>query len=133
MWQYLLKHTDEDHTASSDTTKDHLKEYGITSDRHSIARDVDALNELFALDVEVDVDEHDRLNYEIAYDTKKRCYKVINRPYDFEKLRLLAECVRASKFISKSQKDHLLTTIEGLCSESQIKELHNERPFPDKS
>ena len=50
----------------------------------------------------------------------------IGRPHDFEELRLLAECVRASKFISKSQEEHLLTTIEDLCSESQIEELHNE-------
>lgn len=126
VWQYLLKHTDDDHAASSEAIKEHLREYGITADRHSIARDVEALNELFALDMDAEIDDRDRLNYEIVYDASKRGYKVSCRPYDFEELRLLAECVRATKFISKSQEEHLLTTIEDLCSESQIEELHNE-------
>ena len=126
VWQYLLKHTDEDHAASSEAIKGHLKEYGITADRHSIARDIDALNELFAIDAAAEIDDRDHLNYEIVYDASKHGYKITSRPHDFEDLRLLAECVRASKFISKSQEDHLLTTIEDLCSESQIKELHNE-------
>ena len=43
VWQYLLKKTDEDHAASSEDIKGHLKEYGITADRHSIARDIEAL------------------------------------------------------------------------------------------
>lgn len=68
-------------------------------------------------------------NKRMTYKNMKKhieAYKVSCRPYDFEELRLLAECVRASKFISQSQEEHLLTTIEDLCSESQIKELHNE-------
>ena len=126
VWQYLLKHTDEDHAASSEAIKEHLREYGITADRHSIARDIDALNELFAIDAAAEIDDRDRLSYEIVYDASKRGYKITGRPYDFEELRLLAECVRASKFISKSQEGHLLTAIEGLCSESQVEELQNE-------
>ena len=126
VWQYLLKNTDEDHAAKTKDIITHLKAYGITADRHSIARDVEALNELFALDMDAEIDDRDRLNYEIVYDASKRGYKVSCRPYDFEELRLLAECVRATKFISKSQEEHLLTTIEDLCSESQIEELHNE-------
>ena len=126
VWQYLLKHTDDDHAASSEAIKEHLLNYGITADRHSIARDIDALNELFALDMDAEIDDRDRLNYEIVYDASKRGYKVICRPYEFQELRLLAECVRASKFISKSQEEHLLNAIEGLCSESQVEELQNE-------
>ena len=126
VWQYLLKNTDEDHAAKTKDIITHLKAYGITADRHSIARDVEALNELFALDMDAEIDDRDRLNYEIVYDAGKRGYKVSCRPYDFEELRLLAECVRATKFISKSQEEHLLTAIEGLCSESQVEELQNE-------
>ena len=107
VWQYLLKHTDEDHAASSEAIKEHLRDYGITADRHSIARDIDALNDLFAIDAAAEIDDRDRLNYEIIYDTSKRGYKIIGRPHDFEELRLLAECVRSSKFISKSQEEHM--------------------------
>ena len=52
VWQYLLKHTDEDHAVSSEAIKEHLREYGITADRHSIARDVEALNDLFVIDMD---------------------------------------------------------------------------------
>ena len=127
VWQYLLKNTDEDHAVKTKDIIDFLKSHGITADRHSIARDIDALNELFALNMDADeISDRDRLDYEISYDNKLHGYKVSCRPYDFDELRLLAECVRASKFISKSQEEHLLTTIEGLCSESQVEELQNE-------
>ena len=126
VWQYLLKNTDDNHAASSEAIKEHLLEYGITADRHSIARDIEALNELFSADLDADIDERDHLGYEIAYDSKKHGYKVVCRPYTFEELRLLAECVRATKFISKHQEEHLLTTIEDLCSKAQIEELKND-------
>lgn len=62
----------------------------------------------------------------MEYDAVQHGYKVSRRPYDFEELRLLAECVHASKFISKSQEEHLLAAIENLCSDYQIEELQNE-------
>ena len=72
------------------------------------------------------VEERALLGYEVEYDAVQHGYKVSHRPYDFEELRLLAECVRASKFISKSQEEHLLAAIENLCSDYQIEELQNE-------
>ncbi len=126
VWQYLLKRTDENHAAKTKDIITHLKAYGITADRHSIARDIESLNELFSADLDTEIDERDRLGYEVAYDSKQHGYKVVCRPYTFDELRLLAECVRASKFISKHQEEHLLTTIEDFCSENQVEELKNE-------
>ena len=60
---------------------------------------------------ELEIEERDLLGYEVEYDAAQHGYKVSRRPYDFEELRLLAECVRASKFISKSQEQHLLAAI----------------------
>ena len=71
-------------------------------------------------------DDRGFFDYEIEYDAAQRGYKLCRRPYDFEELRLLAECVRASKFISKGQEADLLNAIEGMCSEYQVEELHNE-------
>ena len=105
--------------------------YGITAERHSIKRDIDDILALLNKEIDFDLDEleieeRDLLGYEVEYDAVQHGYKVSRRPYDFEELRLLAECVRASKFISKSQEEHLLGAIENLCSDYQIEELQNE-------
>ena len=126
VWHYLQKHTDAEHAVSSENIKDFLSLYDITADRHSISRDIEALNDLFTCGYDHDLEESDRLDYEIVYDPSKQGYKLLSRPYEFEELRLLAECVRASKFISKTQEKHLLNTIESLCSEYQIDELKSE-------
>lgn len=131
VWDILQKRTDENHAIGLKEIVEHLKMYGITAERHSIKRDIDDILLLLNKELDIDLDEYgveDRalLGYEVEYDAVQHGYKVSRRPYDFEELRLLAECVRASRFISKSQEEHLLAAIENLCSDYQIEELQNE-------
>ena len=131
VWDILQKRTDENHAIQLKEIVEHLKMYGITAERHSIKRDIDDILALLNKEIDFDLDEleieeRDLLGYEVEYDAAQHGYKVSRRPYDFEELRLLAECVRASKFISKSQEEHLLAAIENLCSDYQIEELQNE-------
>lgn len=131
VWDILIKKTDENHALRLVDIQEHLANYGITAERHSIKRDIDDILALLNKEIDFDVDEmeieeRDLLGYEVEYDAAQHGYKVSRRPYDFEELRLLAECVRASKFISKTQEGHLLAAIENLCSEYQIEELQNE-------
>ncbi|MCI7096641.1 MAG: WYL domain-containing protein [Clostridiales bacterium] len=131
VWDILLKKTDENHALRLKDIEEHLSHYGITAERHSIKRDIDDILTLLNKEIDFDLDEleieeRDLLGYEVEYDAVQHGYKVSRRPYDFEELRLLAECVRASKFISKSQEEHLLAAIENLCSDYQIEELQND-------
>lgn len=128
VWNLLLKRTDENHAISIKDIRTHLEAYGIQTERHSISRDINDLTELLARDQELvdDLEERDLLGYGIEYDPKLHGYKVSRRPYEFDDLRLMAECVRAAKFISKTQEQSLLAAIEGFCSEYQIEELQNE-------
>lgn len=131
VWDILMKKTDETHALQLKDIKEHLSHYGITAERHSIKRDIDDILAILNKELDFDLDEleiedRDLLGYEVEYDASQHGYKVSRRPYDFEELRILAECVRASKFISKSQEKHLLAAIEGLCSDYQIEELQNE-------
>lgn len=131
VWDILLKKTDENHALRLIDIQKHLENYGITAERHSIKRDIDDVLALLNRETDFDLDaleieERDLLGYEVEYDASQHGYKVSRRPYDFEELRLLAECVRASKFISKTQEKHLLAAIENLCSDYQIEELQNE-------
>ena len=119
VWDILLKKTDENHALRLKDIEEHLSHYGITAERHSIKRDIDDILALLNKELDFDMDEfeieeRDLLGYEVEYDAAQHGYKVSRRPYDFEELRLLAECVRASKFISKSQEEHVLF-ISRLC------------------
>lgn len=126
VWNLLLKRTDENHAASIKDIQGLLEEYGIEAERHSVSRDIKDLIELLNKDQDILLEDRDLLGYEVEYDAQLHGYKVVRRPYEFDDLRLLAECVRASKFISKKQEESLLLAIEGLCSEHQVKELQNE-------
>lgn len=130
VWNYLLKHTDEQHAVSSKDIIEHLNLYGITADRHSIVRDIQdiltVLEKDQALYDEFELDERETVGYAVEYDEKLHGYKVSKRPYEFANLHLLAECVRSCKFISKTQEDSLIGAIGGLCSEAQEEELQNE-------
>ncbi len=127
VWQYLLRRTDEHHAVKSEDIKSFLKLHGITADRHSIVRDIQALQALFDESWNADVeDDAERLRYEIIYDASAHGYKIISRPYEFEDLRLLAECINASKFLTETQANNLKELISEFCSEHQVEELQNE-------
>ena len=126
VWQYLLKNTDEDHAVTSKEIKEHLASYGIVADRHSIVRDIQAMQELLDKDAGAKIDDRERLRYEVIYDSKSHGYKMILRPYDFEELRLLAECINSAKFLTKRQAEDLKELIGEFCSNAQVEELENE-------
>ncbi len=101
----LLKKTDENHALQLKDIKEHLSHYGITAERHSIKRDIDDILALLNKELDFDLDEleiekRELFGYKVEYDTAHHGYKVSRRPYDFEELRLLAECVRDRSFSS---------------------------------
>lgn len=123
--QVLLKQTDDKHAIKTSDIISHLEEYGILAEAHSVQRDIRMLNELFEIDTDpaLNIKERERLNYYIEYDKSQHGYKVSNRPYDFDELKLLAECIHSAKFISEKQSKDLLETVYSLCSEHQEKEI----------
>jgi predicted DNA-binding transcriptional regulator YafY len=123
--QVLLKRTDEDHAIRTSEIIDYLEAYGINAEAHSIQRDMKMLNKIFEKDTDpkLEVQERERLNYYIEYDKSQHGYKLANRPYDFDELKLLAECIHSAKFISEKQSKDLLETVYSLCSEHQEKEI----------
>lgn len=123
--QVLLKRTDNEHAIKTSDIISYLEEYGISAEAHSVQRDIRMLNELFEIDTdpEIYVDERERLNYFIEYDKSQHGYKITNRPYNFNELRLLAECIHSAKFISEKQSKDLLQTVYSLCSKPQEEEI----------
>lgn len=127
VWQVLLKRTDEEHPLSVDDIQDHLRMYGIETERRSIYRDIKALQELLDLDFEADIEDRERLGYEIGYTRKQPSgYMITQRPYSFDDMMLLAECINSAKFISAEQAAGLREMLGGFCSEAQEARLLDE-------
>lgn len=127
VWQLLLKRTDENHPISVDEIIGHLKTYKIQAERRSIYRDIRDLKELLKYDFKADIEDRERLGYEIGYTRKSPSgFMITQRPYDFNELRLLAECINSAKFISDSQAMSLRELIGSFCSEAQEELLLDE-------
>lgn len=110
--KYLLENTDENHAVNSSDIIDYLKdECGIICERRSIYRDIAVLRDEFGMDID---------------SVKGGKYRLLSRQLDFEDVRLLAQCVYATKFVSKSKAEKLVQSLKAFCSEPQGDELESE-------
>ena len=97
--KYFLENSDENHPVTAGDIVDYLKEdCGIEAERRAVYRDVAALRDVYGMD--------------IAGGQGGR-YRLLSRQFEFDDLRLLAECVHAAKFISASKAKELVQTIGG--------------------
>lgn len=132
--KHLQKNTDRFHTMSADEIADAITEdYGISAERRSIYRDIDAINAAVLLEHEEAVDYDEALELiddgqkTIVYDASKKGYYYNNIYADFEDVRLAAECIYAAKFIDKARADKIIDEI--ICkdiSEYQKKDVLND-------
>ncbi len=110
--KYLLENTDENHAVNAKDIIDYFKdECGIICERRSIYRDIAILRDEFGMDVD---------------SVRGGKYRVLSRQFDFEDVRLLAQCVYATKFISKSKAEKLVKSLSAFCSGYQGDELVSE-------
>lgn len=110
--KYLLEKTDKNHAVGATDIKDYLmEEYGVESERRSIYRDINLLRDVFGMDID---------------GSQGKKFKLMSREFDFDELRLLAECVYSAKFISEAKAKELISTIGDFCSEYQEEELKSE-------
>lgn len=112
--KYFLENSDENHSVNASDIIDHLKKEvdpPIYAERRSIYRDIAVLRDEFGFDI---------------VGTQGGKYTLLSRQFDFEELRLLAECVYAAKFISEKQAKKLINTLSQFCSIYQAEELESE-------
>lgn len=139
--QYLLKNADDEHPVSIGQIQQHLAKYGVEAERRSIYRDIQDIMELLntELDDDGEILDRDKLQYEITFTRKKYPnaefggYLITARPYEFDELRLLAECVNSARFLSENQAKNLRNTISSLCSVHQAKELTTDSTVINRS
>ncbi len=100
--KFFMENSDENHPVSAGDIIDYLKEEcGITADRRSIYRDIAALRDVFGMDIE---------------GGQGGRYRLVSRQFQIDDLKILAECVRAAKFISDSKSNEIIDSLESLCS-----------------
>ena len=137
--QYILKNADDEHAVTIGQIEYHLAKYGIEAERRSIYRDIHAMMELMNMDQDADIPDRDRLGYEITFtrkphkDAPNGGYLLTARPYEFDELRLLAECINSARFLSENQARNLRRTISGLCSKEQAKLLNTDSTVVNRS
>lgn len=110
--KYFLENSDENHPITAGDVVDYLKnECSIEAERRAIYRDIAALRDVFGMDIE---------------GGQGGKYRLLSRQFEFDDLRLLAECVHAAKFISARQAKDLVDTLGEFCSTYQAEQLQRE-------
>ena len=136
--EYLMRQTDENHAESADNIVAYLQELGIDAERRSIYRDIDEINKALWLlenadddatiiDAEkaINTDDYDSEKF-IVYDKHLKGFRVVRRKYELSDIRLMAECIYASRYISQSEAERLVDIIKGFISEEQAKEIRTD-------
>ena len=121
--ELLRRKTDRFHPMCADVIADKIKdEYGISAERRSIYRDIDAINEavLIAHGEARNIKEAKKLvedgmitiPYSASnYAKEKKGFYFDNLFVDFEDIRLAAECIYSAKFIDKARADKIIEEI----------------------
>ena len=108
----LLEKTDEEHTLTINDMIDELSKHDITAERKSISDDMQALRQ-YGLDI-------------VMRKTKTFDYYIANRDFELPELKLLADAVASSKFITAKKSNMLIKKIENLASNHQAKQLQRQ-------
>lgn len=119
----LQKKTDRFHPMSADAIADAISDdYGISAERRSVYRDIDAINiaVLLAHGEAATVEEAKEfvedgmitIPYSASnYAKEKKGFYFDNLFVDFEDIRLAAECIYSAKFIDKARADKIIEEI----------------------
>ena len=110
--QILRKRTDEEHGLTVQQMIEALAEYGVSAERKSIYDDLEALR-LFGMDI-------------MSVQSKTHSYFLANREFELPELKLLADAVASSKFITEKKSTQLIKKIEGLASDYEARQIQRQ-------
>lgn len=102
LYKILWEKTDENHPISMPEIIEELEQCGIFAERKALYQDIEALK-TFGLDI-------------ITTKGSQNGYFVASRDFELPELKLLADAVVSSKFLTEKKAAALLTKLESLCS-----------------
>ncbi len=112
LMKLLLERTDEEHALPAPKIIEELARYGIRAERKSIYDDIEVLRK-FGLDIALR--KSDGPGYFVA-----------SRTFELPELKLLADAVASSKFITEKKSEQLIRKIELLTSRYQAVQLQRQ-------
>lgn len=138
--QYLLRNSDENHAVSASRICGYLQEAGIDAERRSIYRDIDEINKAMLMveqDMYLDEAEEEIRKYGddsryIIYDASQKGFYVRERRYQFDEIRLAAESIYASKFLTERETETFVDLICSFVSEHQADQIRHDVFLTDR-
>lgn len=112
LYKILLDKTDENHYLSMPEIVSQLQQYGISAGRKALYEDIDALRS-YGLDI-------------VAIKGNTSGYYVASRDFELPELKLLADAVSSSRFLTEKKSTELLKKIEGLSSIHEAKQIQRQ-------
>ena len=109
VWRILTEQTDEDHPLTAEAIIEQLEEIGYGCDRKAIYRHIEALEE-FGIDIGKNT-------------SAPRGYYVMSRDFELHELKLLADAVQSSRFITVKKSKQLINKLGSLASVHQAEGL----------
>ena len=123
--QYLLRNSDEAHAVPASEIVSYLQGIGIYAERRSVYGDIEEINkamlmieqDLFLEEAEEELEKYGDESRYIVYNPNKKGYYVRERRFELDEIRLAAESIYASKFLTQRETDTLIDLICGFVSE----------------
>ncbi len=119
--KYLEENTDDNHPVTVKDIIDHLASLGISAERKSVYDDLGLLMGSGMLDI-VKNREGNTTTYHVA-----------GRDFELPELKVLADTVAASGYLTDKKVNKLLSKLSGLCSKYEAKELKRSLYVPSRS
>ncbi len=112
LYHILFENTDEENPMTMPQIITELEGYGISAERKSVYSDIELL-----ANAGVDIVSEKRDKY---------VYYIASRDFQPAELKLLVDCVQASKFITAKKSGELIGKLEKLASKNQATELQRQ-------
>ena len=118
LYKILLERSDEEHLITMPEIISQLELYGISAGRKALYDDIEALK-TYGLDI-------------ISVRGDKSGYYVASRDFELPELKLLADAVTSSRFLTEKKSSELLKKIESLSSIYQAKQIKRQVYIADR-
>lgn len=112
LYKILLEKTDEDHFLTMPEIISQLDMHGISAARKALYEDIEALR-MYGLDI-------------VQLKGNTSGYYVASRDFELPELKLLADAVSSSRFLTEKKADELLKKIESLASVHEAKQIQRQ-------
>lgn len=113
IYEYLCRYTDEAGSVTIKEIQDYLSDSGNMQNVSAviIRRDLDRLSAM----------GNDIRKKNGAHNTAE--YSLVNKGFTFNEIRFIVDSVSINKYLSPSQKQKMIKKFEGMCSESEVRQL----------